>query len=135
MRGKVLAVDPGARRWGIAISDETGTFAFPRGVVPAGEALAEVARIVAEEGVGEIVVGLPRTLRGGEGHAVRASERIARRIAEGTGLPVRRVDERLTTAEADRAMREGGARRSRRRAGRDAVAAALLLRTYLAQRG
>jgi putative Holliday junction resolvase len=130
---KILGVDPGARRWGIAISDESGTWAFPRGVVPAGEALEAVARIAADEGVREIVVGLPRTLRGGAGPAARATDEAAGRIAARTGLPVRRLDERFTTAEADRAMREGGARRSRRRAGRDAVAAALLLQTYLAR--
>lgn len=128
-------MDVGARRWGLAISDDGGTIAFPRETVAAADAVERIAALVEAEGVGEVVVGLPKTLRGEAGRQALRVEREAAVLEARLGRPVVRFDERFTTAEAERAMIEGGARRSERRGARDAVAAALLLRTYLARRG
>lgn len=128
----MLAIDPGTRRLGLAISDPTGTIAMPHAVlVRAGWArdLARLRAIVAAWGVTEVVVGRPLTLRGEAGAQARAAAAFAQRLRAALDVPVHEVDERLSTAAAQRAMREGGARAIRGRV--DAIAAALVLQTYL----
>jgi putative Holliday junction resolvase len=122
---KVLALDYGAARTGVAVSDETGTIARPVGVVvragtPRG--LAELARIVREEGAALVVVGLPLTLRGGRGEQARETEAFAEALRAALDVPVETYDERFTTSIAARG--EG-------RAPEDARAAAHLLAGYL----
>ncbi len=130
--GRVLAVDPGTVRIGLALSDPLRIVAQPLDVVPAGSAgLDAIARIVVDEGVTEIVVGLPINLNGTEGAAAAAARELAAELETRTGLPVHLVDERFTTRTAEQAMLEGGARRRTRRDRRDQVAAALILRHYL----
>jgi putative Holliday junction resolvase len=129
---RVLAIDPGTRRLGLALSDPTGTIATPHSVlVRAGWArdLARLRALVAACGVTEVVVGRPLTLRGAVGAQARAAAAFAQRLRAALDVPVHEVDERLSTAAAERAMREGGARATRGRV--DAVAAALVLQTYL----
>jgi len=123
---KVLALDYGAARTGVAVSDPSGTLARPLDVVeraatPAG--LERLARIVGDERPERIVVGLPLTLRGEEGAQARETERFVEALRELVDVPVERFDERFTTRLASQA--DGAA-------AEDARAAAHLLETYLA---
>jgi putative Holliday junction resolvase len=139
---RVMAVDPGVARVGLAVSDETETLATPLSVVRGGPgADARIAGAVRESGAGRIVVGLARGLDGGEGEAAAAARGLAERLGGLTGLPVELWDERYTTELAQRLRRAaqppaGGRKarqpgRSRRPAGDDAAAAAVLLQSYL----
>jgi len=121
----------------VAISDPTATIAQGLVTVPAEprETLAErLAAIATREDAARIVVGLPLRLDGSSGPEAKAARDLADRLRRASGLPVELVDERLTTAAAERAMIEGGARRSRRRETIDQVAAALLLQSHLDRR-
>jgi putative Holliday junction resolvase len=122
---KVLALDYGAARTGIAVSDPTGTIARPLGVVEraASEAgMAELLAIAERERVDHIVVGLPLTLRGEHGSQAAETERFVTSLQAATGLPVESFDERFTTRLA---QANGGG------APEDAAAAAHLLTGYL----
>ncbi len=134
-RGPVLALDYGEKRIGIAVSDPEGAFAFPAGVLERRghekdlEALGELAQ---EKGVVAIVVGLPLHMDGRAGPEAEAARAFAAALEAATGLPVALLDERWTSREAERALREVQPRRSkRRRAGLDEASATLLLRTWL----
>ena len=123
---KVLALDYGSARTGVAVSDPTGTVARPLEVVPraaSDEGLTRVLELAAEEDVERIVVGLPVTLRGEHGAQAEETERFVERLRGATDLPVESFDERFTTALARRA--------GETRAAEDAVAAAHLLTSYL----
>jgi putative holliday junction resolvase len=132
--GRVLAVDPGARRVGVAVSDPTGTIAQPLATVPVEPAatlagrLADLAR---EQEATRLVVGLPRRLDGSQGPEAKAARALAAELRRASGLPVELVDERLTSVAAERALLAGGASRARRRELSDRVAAALILQSYL----
>ena len=134
---RVLGLDLGSKRIGVALSDPEGAIASPlttlerKGGVRDLAALTELVR--AHE-VGEIVVGLPLHMDGRRGPEAEAAKRFARSLAEATGLPVDTLDERWTTVEAERALRESGRRGKKRRAVIDAVAASILLRTWLERR-
>ncbi len=139
---RILAIDHGERRLGLAISDPSGAIAMPLEVIPrAGWAkdLACLRRVIETQQVDEIVVGRPLTTRGTAGAQAQAAARFAARLRETLVPPVIEVDERFSTAAAERVLREGG-RRSRdrgvrdRHARRDAVAAAFLLQPYLDRR-
>ena len=123
---KVLALDYGSARTGVAVSDPTGTVARPLEVVERARSDAGVARILelakAEE-VERIVVGLPVTLRGELGLQAEETERFVERLQAATDLPIESFDERFTTALARQA--------SETRAAEDEVAAAQLLTGYL----
>jgi putative holliday junction resolvase len=122
---KVLALDYGSARTGVAVSDPTGTVARPLAVVErAGSetGLARVLELAREEGAERIVVGLPVTLRGERGAQAEETERFLALLRAATDLPVESFDERFTTVLA----RGGDAQ-----AAEDAVAAAHLLTGYL----
>ena len=123
---KVLALDFGAARTGVAVSDPTGTLARPLCVVEraAGEeGLAELARLVREENAERVVVGLPLTLRGQRGEQASATERFVAGLRAVVGVPVVLYDERFTTDLAQQTPSS---------APEDALAAAHLLSSYLA---
>jgi putative Holliday junction resolvase len=123
---KILALDYGAARTGVAVSDATGTIARPLTVVEraASDAgVAQVRRIVDDEEADLVVVGLPLTLRGELGEQARETEEFVRALRAALEVPVETYDERFTTAIAAQA---GGA------AGEDSRAAAHLLESYLA---
>jgi putative Holliday junction resolvase len=123
---KVLALDYGSARTGVAVSDPTGTVARPLEVVQRAASDAGLARIVglaAAEGAEVIVVGLPVTLRGERGAQAEETERFVERLRAAADVPVESFDERFTTALA----RQAG----ETRAAEDAVAAAHLLTSYL----
>jgi putative holliday junction resolvase len=131
---RVLAVDPGSKRVGLAISDPTGTIAQPLTTIPAEprqtlpERLAELAR---KHDVSLIVLGLPRRMDGSSGPEAKAARRLATEIRAASRLRVELFDERLTTAAAEKELLAGGMRRDKRRANIDQVAAALLLQSHL----
>jgi putative Holliday junction resolvase len=134
---RVLAVDPGTVRVGLARTDDSGVLAVPMGAISAqpGETLvARLAAAAAEVGAEEIVVGHPRRLDGSEGEEARAARRLAHDLRRATAARVTLVDERLTSAQAERALLAAGASRRRRRASSDQVAATLILQQYLASR-
>ncbi|HEX7099737.1 MAG TPA: Holliday junction resolvase RuvX [Acidimicrobiia bacterium] len=133
--GRVLAVDPGTTRVGLAISDPLGLTAQPLEVVPADSAVEHVARLCEELDVEEVIVGLPVTEKGEEKESAVMARRMAADIESATGLVVTTVDERYTTRIADSVMLEAGTRRRKRRSAVDKVAAAVLLRGYLDRRG
>jgi putative Holliday junction resolvase len=133
---RILAVDWGERRIGLAVCDPLGMLAsgVPTLVVKGeGEAVARVADTVRELEVEQLVVGLPLTLAGERGESARAAERFADRLREATGLPVHLFDERLTSALAQRRLHETGERVRDRKGKVDEGAAVALLEGWLAR--
>ncbi len=131
---RVLALDVGEKRIGVAVSDAGGTLALTVGVIPRRgrrQAFADIQALVAAHQAERIVVGLPLRMDGTEGEAAADARRFAERLREVVVVPIDLQDERLSTAEAERVMIAADASRSRRRAARDAVAAAIFLQTYL----
>lgn len=130
---RILGLDPGERRIGVALSDPTGTIASPHSVVDrrAVDPATVVRELCEENDVERIVVGLPTGLSGDEGPSAQAARAFGALVAEATGLPVEYQDERFTTVTAESALLEGGVRRDKRREVRDKVAAAVILQTYL----
>jgi len=135
---RVVALDLGQARVGVAISDELGSMAHPRPPIDGKDTkklLAEVAELVREERVTRILVGYPLDLRGEEGTAAKRAVSIAQRVADATGVEVELVDERMTTTEAARRLREGGVDAKRGRGRIDGAAAAVLLQAWLDGQG
>lgn len=137
MSTPALGIDVGSVRVGMAGSDPTGTIASPLTVVPRNPAARLWTRIdalVRERLPERIVVGLPRRLDGTEGDVAADARVFAAEVGRRTGLPVELWDERFTTAAAERSMIAAGTRRADRRATIDAVAASLLLQSWLDNR-
>ncbi|MHB8466373.1 MAG: Holliday junction resolvase RuvX [Acidimicrobiales bacterium] len=128
---RVLALDLGSKRIGVAVSDDTGTLASPLTTVHRGGELDAIVRLVAEEQVGAVVVGLPLNMDGSRGRAAQAAERDAAALAAVLRVPVELVDERLTTVAADRALIARGRRAPQRRKIVDQTAATILLQGWL----
>src|SRR3954447_1778866 len=134
--GVRLAVDVGSVRVGVAASDRSGTLATPVTVLRrdarADRDVAELAALVLERGAIEVVVGLPRLLRNAEGAAAASARAYAVRLAAAVApVPVRMVDERLTTVEAGRSLRAAGRNAKSARGVVDAAAAVVLLQSAL----
>jgi putative Holliday junction resolvase len=134
---RILALDYGQRRIGVAITDPTRTIASPLTTLKRREGKrppwAELARILEEQEVAEIVVGLPLDLAGEEGEWAAEVRGFGAELVRRYALPVHWVDERLTSVMAERAVRGLGLKRSQREEkGRiDAAAAALILQAFL----
>lgn len=130
----MAAIDLGKKRVGVAVSDELGLYAHPRPLLP-GESrsalLEALRRLAEEEGVTRFLVGYPVEMGGAEGPAARRARSFAQALANATGLEVELVDERLSTVEADRALRASGRSRRERHALVDGVAAAMILQSWL----
>lgn len=135
MTGRVLAVDVGTRRLGVAVSDPTGTVASPLATVPRrtpAEDAKALGALAAEHAAATVVVGLPVTLAGREGPAAQAVRAwLAELAALLPSLDFRLADERLSTVAAERALVGGGVRRRARREVVDQVAASVFLQTWL----
>jgi putative Holliday junction resolvase len=140
---RAIGLDVGEQRIGVAVSDDTGIITAPHGVVrrtPA--AIPEILAIAADVGARAIVVGLPLTMRGGrEGPQAAAVRAFGDELAVHTTLPVEFYDERLTSVMAERTLQAQGHRsskkrdeRERRRAAVDALAAAIILQSWLDRR-
>ncbi|MCF7889997.1 Holliday junction resolvase RuvX [Candidatus Bipolaricaulota bacterium] len=131
---KVLGLDWGSKRIGIAISDGDRTVALGRETYPR-EDLEDDVRYIKElaskEGVGLIVLGMPYHLDGGEGELAEAVKDFKEALEAETSVPVETVDERLTSSEAERVMLESDLSRKDRKQHRDKLAATLILQRYL----
>lgn len=129
-----MGLDPGGKRIGIALSDPTGLLASAHSVLrrtTLERDLAALRRIAEDHGVEQVVVGLPLHLSGREGEeAVRARE-FAAQVEQSLCVPVELVDERLSSLEAERQLAHSGVRRVRWKERIDAVAAAVVLQSYL----
>lgn len=131
---RMLGLDIGERRIGVAVSDPSGRVATPLKVLDARDLARDdspLRRLLDDYDVGEIVVGLPLTMSGEEGPQAAAVKVTVRRLVEPLGVPVFYHDERLSSAQAGRAMAEAGADSRARRGSVDMVAAALFLQSYL----
>jgi putative Holliday junction resolvase len=131
---RILAIDPGTVRLGLALSDPSGTIAQPLSVLARrseAEDLKALADLVERHEVGLIVIGLPRLMDGRIDAAAQQAQAFGTHVAQATGRPVAYWDERLTSVAAERFLIEQGKRRSRRRQEIDRVAATLLLQGYL----
>jgi putative Holliday junction resolvase len=131
---KILAVDLGRVRTGVAVSDLTGLIASPIGTITERdtEKLADmIAGMAKEHSVSEVVVGHPRNMDGTRGESARIAEDFAELLAKKTGLPVKLWDERLTTMSAIGILNETNVRGKRRKEVVDTVAATLILQDYL----
>ena len=137
MTTPALGVDVGTVRVGLAGSDETGVIATPLRTVPrqpSARLWREVKEVVEARLPARIVVGLPRRLDGSEGDSAADARLVADQLHARTGLPVEMWDERFTTAAAERSLIAAGQRRAQRRRSVDAVAATLLLQSWLDSR-
>lgn len=139
-RGRRLGIDVGAVRVGVALSDPDGMLATPLVTVArdlreagdrSGSDLREIAALVAEHDVVQVIVGLPRTLAGAEGPAAAAARAFADDLVAVLDVPVELSDERLTTVVATRQLRERGVKGKRQRAVVDQAAAVAILQGWL----
>lgn len=141
---RLLGIDPGRRRVGLAVSDASGTLARPWQTIEAGDATVTAERIAAllaresratlgDFEIGAIVVGLPRRLNGDDTHGTAVARQLAAALAAATDLPVHLQDERLTSREAEAllARREPDWRERKKKV--DAAAAAIVLQDFLDQ--
>ncbi len=131
--GRIMGLDPGSVRIGVAVSDPLWITAQPHSSLDATaddliETIAELARGLEVE---RIVVGLPVSLDGKEGVAAEAARSFAARVGQHLEIETVLYDERFSSVSAERLMIEAGARRADRRAARDRVAAAIFLQSYL----
>ena len=135
---RALGIDPGTKRIGLAISDRSGTVASPLTVLQRSRSRrhddAEISRIVRDEEVDVVVVGLPVNMDGSHGASAKAAIAEARRLATVVGVPVEMHDERRTTVAADRSMLDAGLNAVERRQRVDKVAAAIMLQSWLDSR-
>ena len=129
----ILGIDPGSRRLGVAIADPETRLARPLEVieVAAVEPVARIRDLVASREVDLVVVGRPVGLSGRDGPAVEAQQALLDRLRAELDVEVREHDERFTTVLAERGMRAAGAHTSTRRAKRDAIAAQVMLQSFL----
>jgi putative holliday junction resolvase len=135
---RVLALDLGSKRVGVAISDSSGTIASPLVVLQrSGRTATDHERIrdlIAEEEAVLLVVGLPMSMDGSLGKAAQAALREVEALATVVGVPVETFDERLTTVTGDRILKERGMNAEKRRKVIDKVAAAVILQSWLDRR-
>ena len=133
--GRMLALDHGSRRVGVALGDPTGIFARPLGVLAQGPGfLEELKRLIGEHEVDSVLLGLPVNMDGTLGPKAQEMLRLRDQLEEALGLPVITWDERLTTMEANRRLSEGGLRGGRGAGEVDRVAAQIRLQSYLDSR-
>ncbi|MEY2755941.1 MAG: hypothetical protein RJB65_2299 [Actinomycetota bacterium] len=132
---RVLGLDLGSKRIGVAVSDRSGTIASPLLVLARSGSPRrdheQIARLVTEEEAEAVVVGLPLNMDGSLGPAAKAARKEAALIATVVGVPVHEWDERRSTVTADQAMMQAGLRAPERRQHVDKIAAAVLLQAWL----
>lgn len=131
---RILAIDHGTKRMGIAISDELGVIAQPLEFIPAepfAEFLNRLKEIICEKQVEWILVGMPRNMDGSYGPAALKVQEFVAVLKSAMTIPVKTQDERLTSAQANRLLIQSGVRREKRKQTVDKMAAAILLQSYL----
>jgi putative holliday junction resolvase len=132
--GRILGIDYGEKRIGLALSDSTATVATPLKVLSADtptSVLREIDDIVRQYGVQRIVVGLPLRMDGSLGPAAEGVRAFIDRLREEVSVPIATWDERFSTVTAQNALIESGARRKRRKEVVDKLAAQIVLQHYL----
>ena len=129
---KYIALDVGVKRIGVASCDKLEMAATPHSVVPANnKAPAIIATLVVEEEAAGVIVGLPLSMDGKERESCEMARRFVAKLEPLVTVPIVLVDERFTTKIAENSLIEAGMRREKRREVRDAVSAALILKSYL----
>ena len=131
---RILALDHGTVRIGVALSDELKMIASPLEFIPAeplADALVRVRNLIRKKEVEQIIVGMPRNMDGSYGPAADKVREFVSALKEAAAVPVRTWDERLTSAQANRVLIQGGVRRDKRKEKVDGLAAAILLQSYL----
>ncbi len=131
---RILAIDHGTTRMGIALSDELRIIAQPLEYIPAEPLAAFLDRlrqIVREKEVSLVLVGMPRNMDGSYGPAAEKVRGFVAALKEALTIPIRTWDERLTSAQANRIMTQSGVRREKRRENVDSMSAAILLQSFL----
>lgn len=135
---KIMGIDYGDARTGVAISDLLCTIVGSTTVIPSrntDKAIADIVRLARENMVSEIVVGLPRNMDGSEGPRAELCRAFAGKLAQATGLKIIMWDERRTTVEAHNILSQHNYHGKKRKDTVDAVAASLILEGYLNSRG
>lgn len=134
MRMRILALDHGVKRIGIAISDELNLIAQPIEFVPAvpfDSFLARLRELIQDREVELILVGMPRNMNGSYGPAAQKVQEFVAELQTAVQVPIKTWDERLTTVQANRLLIEANVRRQARKEKVDKMAAAILLQSYL----
>jgi putative Holliday junction resolvase len=134
---RILALDHGTRRVGVAVSDEMHLIAQPLEYIapePFADFLARLKEILREKEIGLIVIGLPRNMDGSYGPAALKVQEFAAALKDAVTIPLQLWDERLTTTQAQKYLIQGGVRRDQRKEKVDKTAAAILLQSYLDSR-
>jgi putative Holliday junction resolvase len=131
---RILALDHGTRRIGVAMSDETKTLAQPVEFIPAvpiAEFFKRLKEILAAHSVETILIGMPRNMDGTYGPAAAKVQDFIGELKSEVAVPIKTWDERLTSVQANRFLIQGGVRRQERKQKVDKMAAAILLQSYL----
>ena len=131
---RILALDPGSKRIGVAVSDETKTIAQPLEWIPAepfAGFLVRLNQLIVEKEIDLVLMGLPRNMNGSYGPAAQKVEAFAAALRSAITVPIKLRDERLTSMQANKMLIQGNVRRDKRKEKVDKMAAALLLQSYL----
>lgn len=134
---RILAIDHGTKRMGIALSDETETLAQPLEFIPAepiADFIKRLKEIIREKQVQQILIGMPRNMDGSYGPAALKVQEFIAVLKGAITVPIKTLDERLTSAQANRLLIQADLRRDQRKQRVDAAAAAILLQSYLDSR-
>ena len=132
--GRVMALDLGGQRIGVALTDALRVLASPLTTLraqPRAAAIEQIAGLIASNEVAELVIGLPLTLSGEVGPQAKVVQEFVEALRPHVSVPIHMVDERLTSVEAERMMVEMGIKREQRKARIDEVAASLILRDFI----
>jgi putative pre-16S rRNA nuclease len=135
---RILALDHGTKRIGVALSDELKMIASPLEYIPAEPLAGFLGRlkdIVREKHVELIIIGMPRNMDGSYGPAAIKAQEFVTVLADAITIPIKTLDERLTTVQAQRFLIQGNLRREKRKEKVDKTAAAILLQSYLDSQG
>ena len=131
---RILALDHGTKRIGVAVSDETKTIAQPLEYIPAepfADFLARLKKLLVEKEIDLVLIGLPRNMDGSYGPAAQKVETFVAVLKTAITVPIKTWDERLTSAQANRILIQAKVRRDKRKEKVDKMAAAILLQSYL----
>ena len=135
---RVLSIDHGTKRMGIAVSDPSGMIALPLEFIPAepfAAFLERLKQLIVEKEVEMILIGMPRNMDGSYGPAAAKVQEFVAVLKENIAVPIRTWDERLTSAQANRFLLEADVKRKDRKEKVDKAAAAILLQSFLDSRG
>jgi len=131
---RILALDHGTKRIGVAVSDEMKMIASPLEYIfaePFAEFLARLREILREKEVELVIIGMPRNMDGSYGPAALKVQEFVAVLKDAVAIPIKTLDERLTTVQAQRFLIQGNVRREKRKEKVDKTAAAILLQSYL----